>query len=70
MPPADVPHYLCVFRAAEDVTDDVIDLGQDPDFPAADRHLGNLQGRTSAALSAPAATSSSSATSRPHAGTC
>jgi hypothetical protein len=37
MPPADVPHYPCVFRAAEDVTDDVIDLGQDPDFrpPAA-----------------------------------
>jgi len=34
---ADVPHYLCVFRAAEDITDDVIDLGHDPDFrpPAA-----------------------------------
>jgi hypothetical protein len=32
MPPADAPHYLCVFRAAEDITDDVIDLGQDPDF--------------------------------------
>ena len=29
---ADVPHYLCVFRAAEGITDDVIDLGQDPDF--------------------------------------
>lgn len=30
--PADAPHYLCVFRAAEDITNDVIDIGQDPDF--------------------------------------
>jgi hypothetical protein len=37
MPPADLPHYLCVFRAVEHITDDVIDVGQDPDFrpPAA-----------------------------------
>ena len=26
------PHYLCVFRAADDMTDDVMDIGQDPDF--------------------------------------
>jgi hypothetical protein len=32
MPFSAVPHYLCVFRAAEDVTDDVVDTGQDPDF--------------------------------------
>jgi hypothetical protein len=25
-------HYLCVFTADEDVTTDVVDLGQDPDF--------------------------------------
>jgi hypothetical protein len=36
-PADDVPHYLCVFRANEDITNNVIDLGQDPDFrpPAA-----------------------------------
>lgn len=32
MPSAEVPHYLCVFRADENITDDVVDLGQDPDF--------------------------------------
>ena len=32
MPAADAPHYLCVFRADENKNDDVLDLGQDPDF--------------------------------------
>jgi hypothetical protein len=31
-PHADVPYYLCVFRATQDIADDVIDLGLDPDF--------------------------------------
>jgi len=26
------PNYLCVFRADQEVHDDVVDLGQDPDF--------------------------------------
>lgn len=49
------PLYLCVFRAAEDITDDVIGLGQDPDFRPRPP-LGESAGRTSAVPSALAVT--------------